>query len=101
MLESQDKRQFMRMAINTSVKGVLTGNEGDKPFEATCLDLSAEGLSLALPVSAQVGDRVFIEIPASGTRIAPLSVKTVVVRSEPSNDNPGHCIIGCRITEMS
>lgn len=101
MLESQDKRQFMRMAINTSVKGMLTGSEVDRPFDATCLDLSAEGLSLALPESARVGDRVFIEIPASGTRVAPLSVKAVVVRSEPSNDNPHHCIIGCRIIEMS
>ena len=99
MLESQENRHFMRMAVNADVKVTLKSDEGKQQLAGVCLDLSAEGLSLQLPSSLDVGDKLFVEILSSGS-VAPLQIDAEVVRSQRLDDNSGDSILGCRILSM-
>lgn len=99
MLESQENRHFMRMAVNASVKVTLMEGESERLIEGVCLDLSAEGLSLKLAATVEVGDKLCAEILSSGP-VAPLKVTAEVVRIEHLNDNSGESILGCRILSM-
>ena len=99
MLESQENRNFMRMAVNADAKVTLEEGESKKVLEGVCLDLSAEGLSLQLPANLEVGDKVFVEISSSGP-VAPLKINAEVVRSQRLDDNSGDSLVGCRIISM-
>lgn len=99
MLESQENRHFMRMAVNADAKVTLKNDKGKQQLEGVCLDLSAEGLSLQLPSNLDVGDKLFVEILSSGS-VAPLKIDAEVVRSQRLDDNSGDSILGCRIISM-
>lgn len=99
MLESQENRHFMRMAVNAGVKVTLMEDDS-KQIEGICLDLSAEGLSLKLPTTVAVGEKLFVELLSSGPA-APLKVTAEVVRTEQLNDSSGEQVLGCRILSMN
>lgn len=99
MLESQENRHFMRMAVNADVRVTLSDDKGKQQLEGVCLDLSAEGLSLQLPSNLEVGDKLFVEILSSGS-VASLKIDAEVVRSQQLDDNSGDSILGCRIISM-
>ncbi|RUO72892.1 PilZ domain-containing protein [Idiomarina ramblicola] len=99
MLESQENRHFMRMAVNADVKVTVKNGKGKQLLDGVCLDLSAEGLSLQLPSNLDVGHKLFVEILSSGS-VAPLKIDAEVVRSQRLDDNSGDFILGCRIISM-
>lgn len=99
MLESPENRNFMRMAVNAAATVTFTEGKGEQQLQGRCLDLSAEGLSLQLPASGEIGDSLCAEIGSSGS-IAPLKVTAEVVRSQRLEDNSGDFILGCRIISM-
>ncbi|KTG23809.1 hypothetical protein AWR38_07260 [Idiomarina sp. WRN-38] len=99
MLESNDNRNFMRMSINADAKVTFHKSGETQSFNAVCLDLSAEGLSLKVPVELEKGQQLTAEI-VSASGVPSLKATAEVVHSQRLEDNSGDYILGCRIISM-
>ncbi|ATZ74464.1 PilZ domain-containing protein [Idiomarina sp. X4] len=99
MLESNDNRNFMRMSINADAKVSFDKSGEAHSLDAVCLDLSAEGLSLKVPVELEKGQQLSVAIVSSGG-VPPLKATAEVVHSQRLDNNSGDYLLGCRIISM-
>ena len=99
MLESNDNRNFMRMSINADAKVSFDKSGEVQSLDAVCLDLSAEGLSLKVPIELEKGQQLSVAI-VSGGGVPSLKATAEVVHSQRLDNNSGDYLLGCRIISM-
>lgn len=73
-----EKRDFIRMQIKAPAILVV----GERQYQLTCLDLSANGARLTAPGNSglRIGDEGFIEITSGGGHTAPLQANVKICR---------------------
>lgn len=79
----EEKRNFVRMQIDTQVTYTLNGN-ADVTYHGKSMDLSATGLLMITDHQLTVGDKIEIVMNPSGERLPPFIAQGSVIRSEPS-----------------
>lgn len=98
MVNSDDKRNFYRMMLNSDVSVTIIDDEANSNIFATCRDLSATGMAIEMthPIELQTNVRVSVE--SSGDSVLPLDVKGKVVRVTEEGDE--RYLIGINIAEI-
>ncbi len=75
-----EKRNFIRMRVDTIVSFVKTGRT-DR-HEGRCRNLSGAGMLLESDKKLLLGDRLIVTVPADGPNFSPLDAAAEVVRVE-------------------
>jgi len=81
----EEKRDFVRMRIDTQVTYSLNGNP-DVTHQGNSMDLSATGLFMVTEFQPSVGDAIEIVMNPSSDRLPPFVAAGKVIRSEPNED---------------
>ncbi|WP_019613956.1 PilZ domain-containing protein [Psychromonas ossibalaenae] len=78
-----DRREFRRMAIETSVK-IL---KGTFELQGVCKDLSSTGMSIQLTdLSLRAGDEIEVQLGTDDLRFPPLNAQAKVLRINEQGD---------------
>ncbi|ACR12703.1 PilZ domain-containing protein [Teredinibacter turnerae] len=97
--EYQEKRNFIRMRVDTPIQMVLEA-DGER-FEGKCRDLSGGGLLVELATALPVGTRARISIQSSHGHSPMLEAIALVNRVETQLDTTEKpCLIGMEIEEL-
>lgn len=83
----EEKRDFVRMRIDTQVTYSLNGNS-DVTHHGNSMDLSATGLYMVTDFQPAIGDKIEIVMNPSSDRLPPFVAEGKVIRSQPSEDKP-------------
>lgn len=86
MITQGERRNFIRMSVNTEV--TLTRKDGSL-VKGLSQNLSATGLSLSMGVELEMDEVVDIYIDSSGPGIRPLEASAHVVRVQKEGDSYG------------
>jgi len=90
-----EKRDFIRMKINSTVKVTQAG----KDYQGICKDLSGTGMSILSETEFRVGDEVEILIEQQSDIHLPFQASAEVTRVQP--DESGKFIVGLAIKQIS
>jgi c-di-GMP-binding flagellar brake protein YcgR len=90
-----EKRDFIRMKINSTVKVTHAGND----YQGTCKDLSGAGMSILTETQFNVGDEVELLIEQEGDTHLPFHASAEVTRVEP--EESGNYMVGLSIREIA
>lgn len=93
--EYQEKRNFIRMRVNTDVSITL----GDKVYVGTCHNLSGGGLYISLPEALPMGNPVEVTVRSLYGHSPVLKASAKVSRLEPS-DESSECHMGLEIISL-
>ncbi|TVZ38400.1 PilZ domain-containing protein [Alteromonadaceae bacterium 2753L.S.0a.02] len=97
--EYQEKRNFIRMKVDTPVIVIVEAD--DQTFEGKCRDLSGGGLLVELPSALPVGTVARVAIQSNHGHSPMLQARAVVSRIESRLDTTEQpCLIGMEIEEM-
>lgn len=91
-----EKRDFIRMSLNTEALIYLDGES--QPIPGRCGDLSATGMSLLLDRPLAEGGSVRVVIPSPNEQFNSLDAKATVVRCEADDD--GNYLMGLAIDQL-
>lgn len=95
--EYSEKRDFIRMAMNTTVEVYPAGQtEG---LTGTCSDLSATGMSLHLDAGLDIGTEVRVVIASPNAQFESLNASARVIRCEAEED--GRYRLGLEVLSMN
>lgn len=95
----QEKRDYIRMQINTPVSVMVRDNES--VFEGTCIDLSGGGMRIEIPSALPTGTVVEVTLASNHGHNPMLCAKAMVQRVEAQPDkNSKPCVIGLSIIEV-
>ncbi len=89
-----EKRDFIRMQINSAVTVRHDGNE----YQGICKDLSGAGMLLELESPLAVGDELEVLIPQEGDNHMPFHASATVSRVEAGENDS--TILGLSIKEI-
>lgn len=80
MKHYSEKRDFIRMRVETPITFMLNGNS----YDAVCIDLSSSGMQVEVESTAEfnLGDRLYVSIPSSHDKLRGLEAETLVQRVE-------------------
>ncbi len=93
--EFQEKRNFIRMRVNTDVSIAL----GDKVYVGTCHNLSGGGLCVSMPEILPLGNPVEVTVRSLYGHSPVLKASAKVARLEASADSPD-CRMGLEIISL-
>lgn len=76
MKHYSEKRDFMRMRVETPVTFMLNG----KSYEAICIDLASTGMQIEVKNSAEfnLGDKLYVSIASGHSKLRGLEAETHV-----------------------
>jgi hypothetical protein len=86
-----EKRDFIRMTVDAEVTATARGER----IQATCHDLSGNGIQLRAKCQWQMGDKVEVHLPSHSQELADYNAMTEVVRVEELPD--GYRILGLSV----
>ncbi|AWL11848.1 hypothetical protein HMF8227_01370 [Saliniradius amylolyticus] len=98
MLGYEDKRDYLRMMVNTPVELAVDDAESLRTLTGLCKDLSASGMSIEVEESIEPGAQVRVSMDSPNSQLPSLNAKTKVVRCQSEDD--GQFIVGLEILEM-
>lgn len=97
--EYQEKRNFIRMRVDTPIRMVLESD--GQTLEGKCRDLSGGGLLVELPTALPVGTRGRVSIQSTHGHSPMLQATVIVNRVEAQLDTTEQpCLVGMEIEEM-
>lgn len=96
MRDSSEKRDFIRMHVDTAIE--LFEDGGEKRMEGRCVDLSATGMAVEMDEALVEGQRVHTSLPSHNPDFPPFDTIATVLRSEALDD--GRWRVGLRIDEV-
>lgn len=96
----EEKRNFVRMQIDTQVTYSLNGNS-DEVHHGKSMDLSATGLLMLTDYQPNVGDNIEILMNPNGDRLPPFIAHGTVIRSEASEDKTHSYSVSIELTSTS
>ncbi|XOZ34008.1 PilZ domain-containing protein [Halomonadaceae bacterium KBTZ08] len=96
MRDTPEKRDFIRMNIDTGIDLFLDGS--DQRIEGRCVDLSATGMAVELEEALPEGQQLHASLPSHNPDFPPFDTVATVLRSEPLED--GRWRVGLRIEEV-
>ncbi|MGO2010894.1 MAG: PilZ domain-containing protein [Pseudoalteromonas sp.] len=85
-MSSEGKHSLRRMQINAEAKLQTLEPFAGNHYQATCVDLSATGLSLHLNELLELGTLVKVNIDSASDIIAPLETTAKVIRASKESD---------------
>lgn len=91
-----EKRDFIRMSMNTEALIHLAGEPG--PLRGRCGDLSATGMSLLLDRPLPEGESIRVVIQSPNENFQPLDAQARVVRCDTTDE--GDYLMGLEILKM-
>lgn len=95
----QEKRNFIRMKIDTPADVVVEG--GGESHEGICRDLSGGGMLVELSNALPVGTQAVVRIQSSHGHAPMLEANTRVSRVETNlGDTSSPCLLGLEITDL-
>lgn len=94
--EYSEKRDFIRMSMNTTVDVYPEGQA--KGLTGTCSDLSATGMSLHLNAAVAEGTEVRVVIASPNAQFESLNARARVTRCDPEDD--GRFRLGLQVLSM-
>lgn len=102
MSENQhdEKRQFVRMRIETIVHYTLLG-QSDPVYYGTCHDLSATGLYMTAEQTIEVGTEIEVIMNSEGKILPPFVAHGVVKRCTADDEDPNINHISIELTETN
>lgn len=95
--EYQEKRNFIRMKVETPFIAKLNLDEG-RPIKGTCHNLSGGGMLVSLSEPLELGDKLEVTV-SSGHSHSPMLKALTTVRRVDSSKNQD-CHLGLEIEEM-
>ncbi len=96
MVDSSDKRDFMRMHVEIGARFKINGH--NEYHQGTVADLSAGGLLLSTQIPLADGDELEIQVVPEKAVVPPLHAKLKVLRVD--NEQSQQYRAGCKITEF-
>ncbi|MFB9887990.1 PilZ domain-containing protein [Balneatrix alpica] len=96
MLGPDDRRNFYRMMINADVR--LWSSPGAEPLRGKCLDLSATGMGVEVPIPFELGTELEVRLDSTNQAVPPLQAKTKVVRCQAQANLSYH--LGLEVVQM-
>ena len=95
----QEKRDFIRMRVETPVQ--ITLLDGEESYSGTCVDLSGGGLLVEMQTLLPVGTLLEVNIASQHVHSPMLRAKTKVARvvSQPESEEQP-CKLGLEIEEV-
>lgn len=96
MRDTSEKRDFIRMHVDTVIELFEDGN--DQRMEGRCVDLSATGMAVEMERELAEGQRVHTSLPSNNPDFPPFETVSTVLRSEPIDG--GRWRVGLRIDEV-
>lgn len=96
MRDNSEKRDFIRMHVDTEIELVEDGTE--RRLRGRCVDLSATGMSVEVSEPLADGARVHTSLPSHNPDFPPFDTYASVLRSEELGAN--HWRLGLRIEEV-
>jgi len=98
MLNSDDKRNFYRMLLNSEVEITIIDDEVNSKIYATCRDLSATGMAIEMDHPMELGTFVRMKIDSLNNNVQAFDAKGKIVRIVEENQD---CyLIGITIQEL-
>ena len=94
MISQSDRRDFIRMDVETEIR--VTRAATKQVVTGKCLNLSSTGLAAILNEALDMGEEVEVFIDSIGNQIRPLEAVAKVQRVQPLDD--GQYDIGLAIT---
>ena len=98
MVGYDDKRNFFRMMVNSNCSIQVQDDESMRSLPATCLDLSATGMSFELGEPIEEGTVVSARLESTNTQIPSLKANAKVIRCSQRDDSS--YVLGVEIVEM-
>ncbi|MEQ6885190.1 PilZ domain-containing protein [Salicola sp. Rm-C-2C1-2] len=96
MRDNSDKRDFIRMNVDTAIE--LIEDEQGQRMEGRCVDLSATGMAVEMEKELAEGQCLHTSLPSHNPDFPPFETVATVLRSEPLDD--GRWRVGLRIDEV-
>ena len=96
----EEKRDFIRMRIETQVSYTLNGNP-DSVYQGTSLDLSATGMYMVTDHKPKLGDQIDIIMSPSSDRLPPFMAEGKVVRCEVNKEQPTFFDVSVELTKTN
>ncbi|MGM0449521.1 MAG: PilZ domain-containing protein [Pseudomonadota bacterium] len=96
MRDNPEKRDFIRMNVDTAIELFEDGSE--RKMEGRCVDLSATGMAVEMDQDLAEGQRVHTSLPSHNPDFPPFDTVATVLRSEDIGD--GRWRVGLRIDEV-
>lgn len=96
MRDNSDKRDFIRMNVDTAIE--LFGDGDGQRMEGQCVDLSATGMAVEMETELAEGQRLDTSLPSHNPDFPPFETKATVLRSEPLDG--GRWRVALRIDEV-
>lgn len=99
MIAQEERRNFLRMAVEKEVILSLAEDDAAQPLRGLCHDLSANGMSVRVREPIPAGTLVNVEIEGHFNMVEPLKAQTRVVRCDP--DATESVVLGLEILSLS
>jgi len=96
----EEKRDFVRMRIDTQVTYTLNGDTS-VTHHGNSMDLSATGLYMVTDFKPAVGDQIEIIMNPSSDRLPPFVAEGKVIRSEVDDANTKQFNVSIELTRTS
>lgn len=96
MRDHSEKRDFIRMHVDTEIELVEEGT--DRRLKGRCVDLSATGMAVEVTEQLTDGTRVHTSLPSHNPDFPPFDTYASVLRSEQLGEN--HWRLGLKIEEV-
>jgi len=92
-----EKRDFIRMSINSRVKFQIQGSK--EMHDGRISDLSGSGMSVTSTISLNADTRLAVAVESSSRSIPPLVANVIVVRCDPNPDSDDFTL-ACKIDRI-
>ncbi len=92
-----EKRNFVRMNIETQITYKVKGSDGQS-YTGTSENLSATGLSMDTSHELTAGDEIELIMNPNGDRLPPFVAEGVVLRVDRRDDNKFHASVSLTTT---
>lgn len=86
MLNRNDKRNYFRMMVNSSVHLMINDPESGRELMGICRDLSATGMAIDIDEPLEMGTLLHIRLQSTNASIASLEAHAKVVRCSQEGD---------------
>lgn len=96
----EEKRDFMRMRIETQVSYTLNGNP-DLVYQGTSLDLSATGMYMVTDHKPKSGDQIDLIMNPSSDRLPTFMAEGKVVRCEVNKEQASFFDVSVELTKTN
>lgn len=93
----EEKREFLRMQIETEVSFSIKGERGS--HSGVSQDLSASGLLMVSATAPDIGSELDIELSSNTPQLPPFVAEGKVLRVEANNPAPGQYLISVALTK--